>query len=187
MKMRKFTMIEIIVAMVVIVILLGLVLGGGVVAGRMAKDSRTRSQITAVETALEQYRIFWGFYPESQSTLAPMPANVGWWDSIGWIPIGVDTNGDGIPDTGKKYLIDNTILGFITDINYGYVDPYGMPFYFQNPGRMNPQKFDFWSMGRDQKHGEAGVDDDGNLTVDDYLDAQTINARDSDDINNWSQ
>ena len=52
---------------------------------------------------------------------------------------------------------------------------------------MNPEKFDLWSNGKDGQPGEAGVDDDGDGTVDNPSDAQSMDAVDSDDISNWKK
>ena len=80
------------------------------------------------------------------------------------------------------YFVDST-----SGDPYYFVDPYGQPFYYQSPGTMNNEKFDLWSKGNDQEHGEAGVNDDSQNATDDAGDARSINAKFSDDINNWTQ
>ncbi len=197
MKRTYFTLIEILAVMTIIVLLLGAVAGGGIAASRMAKASRTQSQVSTIESILDQYRIYWGFYPESDTngdTIGDVMAlDANWWDSLGTTPFEIDTDDDGTPDiTGRRNLIDNTQMQLNEDATFGYVDPYGNPFYYQegnqpNIGMMNVGKFDLWSTGRDGAHGEAGVDDDGINGVDDAGDARTANAKDSDDLTNWGR
>ncbi len=184
MKIKHFTLIEILSSMVIIMILVGLVFGGASVATRFAKKNKCKAQITALEVIFEQYKTDWYFYPEAnENEIELTPA---WW---------VENLLD--PD-GKSY-IDNTQLGLnevIVGGNTGYVDPYGNPFYYHSidlsplPATplklMNPEKFDLWSKGYDREHGEAGVDDDGNSTSDDSFDAKISSAEYSDDITNWS-
>lgn len=164
MHKRHFTILEILAALAIVMILMGLVMGGAGVASRMAKASRCRSQIAALETVLEQYRVNWGFYPEADSLTAAMALTSAWFNSLN--------------TTGNKPLIDNTQIGFITDTTYGYLDPYGQPFYYQIPGIMNSGKFDLWSKGRDLKHGDNGTSP---------ANAQSVSAKNSDDVTNWSR
>ena len=67
------------------------------------------------------------------------------------------------------------------------VDPYLQPFYYRTPGIMNPEKFDLWSKGPDGEHGKAGVDDDNDSNIDNAGDAQSMMAKESDDIANWGK
>ncbi len=184
MKRRYFTLIELLASMVIIMILVGLVLGGASMASRFAKENKCRAQITALEVIFEQYKTDWYFYPEANENEIQLTPS--WW-------------AQNLLDPDGKSYIDNTQLGlneFVVGSDVGYVDPYGEPFYYHSvelsplPATpleiMNPEKFDLWSKGRDQGHGDAGVDDDGNATVDDAFDAKTMKAKNTDDITNWA-
>ena len=175
MNKRHFTIIELLASMVIIMILVGLVMGGASVASKMARKNRCKAQITALEVILEQYHSDWDFYPEVYHYDSALTAT--WWSENLKSPDGDD-------------YIDNTMLGLETDSTYGYVDPYGQPFYFQSEEltpvavveMMNPEKFDLWSKGQDNEHGEADGD-----PVNLPQAAKTGSARFSDDINNWTQ
>ncbi len=187
MTKHSMTIVEIIVAMVIIMILLGIVVGGANVASRTARNSRCQSQIQAIEIALGQYREYFGYYPESAND-GVMEINADWWNSIATEMTDMDTDGDGITDlTARKSLLDNTQIQFAEHPTYKYVDPFGQPFYYQNPGSVNKESYDLWSKGRDQQHGEAGNNDDSAGATDDPGDAQTVSAKNSDDLRNWGR
>lgn len=178
MKRRPFTLIEILTVMVIIAILMGMIVGGAGLASRKGAESKTTARLKAMTMALEQYRSEWGFYP---AQLADYEVK---WDESGF------ANKRNTPFLGEDD-------GYPTDANSAhdnyYKDAWGHPFYYKYPGTMNPESYDLWSTGHDEKQGEAGVDDDGDGNTDtdtngqDVSDALTGKSRNSDDIANWKR
>ena len=172
MKRRPFTLIEILTVMVIIAILMGLVMGGAGLASRKGAESKTIGRLKSLESALEQYRTEWGFYPPQ------LAADEVKWDEEDF----ADKRGTPFLGQDQGYPVDTDSA----DNNY-YKDAWGHAFYYKCPGTMNPEKYDLWSMGHDEKHGEEGEDDDGDGNTDDVSDALTGESRNADDIANWKR
>jgi len=60
---RGFTLVELLVVIVIIGILAGLVVGLSGTASRKMRESRTRAELAAIETAIEAYKAKFGHYP----------------------------------------------------------------------------------------------------------------------------
>ena len=60
-----FTLVELLVVIVIIGILASLVVGLSGTASRKMRESRTRSELVAIETAIESYKSKFGHYPPS--------------------------------------------------------------------------------------------------------------------------
>ena len=209
MKRNTFTLIELLTALVIIVVLAGMILGASSVVNRISKKRNAQAHIKALEIILEQYKTDWGFYPESNGILElgswnawyflnlrepkSLPTQANYDQAIyvdlfaGAFKTQVDQAAKSSPPTlvPATPAYHNYFVG--VDGPLYIVDPYLQPFFYQNPGAMNAEKFDLWSKGKDGQPGEAGVDDDGDGTVDNPSDAQSINALDSDDISNWKK
>jgi hypothetical protein len=141
-----------------------------------------------MQIALDKYYQDYGYYPQK---LTPAPFAH---------PL---ANSNGVPylENYEAYQMKDTPPFTET----GFMDAWGKPFYYQCPGTMNPEKYDLWSTGLDQKMGVIGIDDNNDGTyidftttqffpsetdspfIPDYGDAQTPNAQDSDDITNWKR
>ena len=208
MKRHLFTLVELLAAMVIIVILAGLLLAASSTVNKLSKKRAAQSMVSALEIVLEQYKSDWGFYPESKDDVLELGSWENWhylhlrkpatdnedvcYQKIyvdlfdGTFETKVDTTNPTVPAPCVPPVSDNYQSYFVKSGDPLYiVDPYGQPFYYENPGVMNPEKFDLWSKGRDGEHGEAGVDDDGDGTTDNANDASAYNALESDDIGNW--
>jgi type II secretion system protein G len=59
-----FTLIELLVTIAIIAILVGLITGIAGVANRKSAEAQARSQIQSISTALEEYKLEYGVYPE---------------------------------------------------------------------------------------------------------------------------
>lgn len=186
MRRHQFTMVEILTVMAIIGILAGITLTVFPTITRKSKISRTQGQLKGLETILELYKEEWGFFPPTKDAggNAPKVLSSSWYNGI------VKDN------SNKTNLIDNSEMGFATSAEtlpngdtYMYVDPFGKPYYYQCPGRINTEKYDLWSTGPDGAHGTQGIDDDndGEDESTDYDEAQTTVADDSDDITNWKR
>ena len=207
MKRHTFTLIELLTAMVIIVVLAGMIMGASSVANRISKKRNAQAQINAIEIILEQYKADWGFYPESNGVL-----ELGSWEAWYLLHLREPKSPPSQEKFEQKIYIDLFDGSFKTKVDedalsspptlvpatpayHNYfvgakgpvyiVDPYLQPYYYQNPGIMNPEKFDLWSKGQDREHGDAGVDDDGDGTTDNSSDAPSMSAQNSDDVTNW--
>ena len=131
-KIRAFTLIELMVVMVVISILTSLITTGAFRAVGSAQESRAKSDIVALEAALERYRLDTGVYPLTVAggnlfktwlqtdSLAPTIIQV-----PPLLPIPLDTVGwDGpyMSFKSNELLVD------------AFLDPWGNPYQYQCPG-----------------------------------------------------
>ena len=125
-----FTLLELLVVMVIIGLLAGYV--GPRLFSQIGKSETkaARAQITALETALDQYRLDIGRYPTTEMGLTALmvkPANEARWAG---------------PYLRKK-LPD---------------DPWGRPYLYKQPGEHG--EFDLYSHGKDGQPGGSGDDAD---------------------------
>lgn len=209
---RRFSLVEILTVLVIIMILAGLVLGTVGPIKKMVREKKTLSQLHMIEVALEAYMQENGYYPQlGDATVNPQlgSAAVALDDS--------DADGAGVTiqpmiysdfwgaleaPVGRKSYIQFAGAGFtpvyvdptssVRDDTDHYLDPFGNPFYYDaidpaapNNRMMNPEKYDLWSVGYDGEHGVAGKNDDGVGATDDIEDARTHLTDTSDDITNW--
>lgn len=128
---RGFTLMEVMLVLVILVILGSLSVGMFTRTQAQATIRATRSQIGLFDTPLGLYFIDMGSYPSNEEGLnglrqAPNSAN-----SSNW---------------AGPYL-ENEIP----------TDPWGNPYQFVSPGTRNPDKYDVWSFGPDRTN---GTDDD---------------------------
>ncbi|MBL8383995.1 MAG: type II secretion system major pseudopilin GspG [Burkholderiales bacterium] len=123
---RGFTLLELLVVMVIIGLLAGYV--GPRLFAQIGKSEAkaARAQITALESALDQYRLDTGRYPSTEQGLAALmvkPANESRW--------------------AGPYLRKS-----IPD------DPWGKPYQYRQPGEHG--EFDLFSLGKDGQPGGSG-------------------------------
>ncbi len=177
MRQRRYTMVEILVVIAILVILAGMTLASVGYVMRKAAEANIQAQLKAVCTALAQYESEWGFFPQQTGT---------------------DDNALGLKTTfvnsfasssGKQYLNwaapDFRSDGDPADPGTYCLDAFDGRIFYLCPGAMNPESYDLWSTGHDEKHGVAGVNDDTAGATDDFGDAQTTD--DNDDITNWKR
>jgi general secretion pathway protein G len=129
-KIRGFTLLELLVVMVIIGLLAGYV--GPRYFAQVGKSEvkAAQAQISALEKALETYRVDVGRYPTTEQGLAALMA----------APPGVNKwQGPYL----KKALPP---------------DPWGSPYLYKQPGEHGD--FDIISLGRDSKPGGTGEDAD---------------------------
>jgi general secretion pathway protein G len=130
-RVRGFTLLELLVVMVIIGLLAGLV--GPRYFAQVGKSQVkvARSQIEELEKALDQYRIDMGRFPSTEEGL----------DALVSSPINE-------PDWSGPYLKKAVPL-----------DPWGHPYVYANPGTHN-NDIDLLSFGKDGRPGGSGENAD---------------------------
>lgn len=149
---QEFTLIELLVVIGIIAVIASIALGVTQIATRKANEAKTKSQMQQLETALDQYRDEFGYYPQTGGDAVQI------WDTFikGKGGSGTWYHGLQLPtaDSDKDYLLDLSNLRF----SNGYcVDPMGNPYQYECPGSENPTAYDLWSYGPD---GDADTKDD---------------------------
>ena len=140
MKKRGFTLIELLVVIAIITILAGMVVGGAQQARKRGAITKARSQIATLETAISMYETDIGIYPESgnknlTSALIEDPDDLDW--------------------SGPYMKIRKNELNEEGE----YLDAWGNPFVYINPGLQNEYSYDLYSLGPDGKGDGSGRDD----------------------------
>jgi general secretion pathway protein G len=138
-RRRGFTLIEVMLVMVIIVIMASFAV---VAIGRSqakAKINQAKIQVSSFKTNIELFNIDIGYYPSTQSGL----------EALRRCP-------SDIPNTAKwgpTPYMDTEIP----------LDPWDQPYQYCTPGRINTDSFDVWSLGPDRQDNTA--DDIGNWTM----------------------
>ena len=161
MRARRYTLIEILVVITIMIILAGMTLAAAKFVQKKAMLTRTRTLLESIAAALNQYQSEYGFFPE-QADAAEPTLKKAMLDGM-------------LKSNGVKYL-DWSGEEHTTDASGNCLDPIGEPFYYVCPGNVNPESFDLWSKGWDQKHGNNGAY---------WQAAQTRD--DNDDVTNWKR
>ena len=134
-RRRAFTLIELLVVIAIIATL------AAVVAPQVfrnvgdAKESAAKSQIEIFALALDAYRLDNDQYPSSDQGLAALRMS--------------PTTGD-LPRNWRGPYLRKTVP----------LDPWGRPYLYVAPGKVNPGTYDLYSLGRDGKPGGDGEDAD---------------------------
>jgi general secretion pathway protein G len=126
---RGFTLIELLLVLIILAVLAAVVVPKFASRSEQARDAAARTDISAIETALDAFELDTGRFPSSQdglSELVTQPGNVKTWRGP-YIKRGVPN------------------------------DPWGHPYVYKYPGTHNQNGYDLSSMGPDGR--EGGTDD----------------------------
>lgn len=127
-----FTLIELMATIAIVVIVAGLTLGTLGYVNRKGADSRARAEVATISAAIDSYKIDFGSYPADATVLYQ------------------ELTGQGTVNTSKVYIEPTPSL--VTDtINGPFVDPWGTPYNYRNPGTDNVGFFDLWTTAGGQK------------------------------------
>jgi general secretion pathway protein G len=134
-RRRGLTLIELVVVMVVLGLLASLVFP--VVFGRVgdARITTADTQLKALATALETYRLDTGSYPGTDQGLGALRER----PSRGAVP--ANWRGPYVREAIPQ-------------------DPWGRPYVYRFPGTKAPAVFDLFTLGKDGKEGGEGEDAD---------------------------
>lgn len=131
-----FTLIELLIVMLIIAILAALVLNTAGFIQKKAARERTKTEIAAMETALESYKADMGDYPTGIN-LAPATNNAFLRAALS-------------PATGNVYFEFPKSMGTNLTTNGRITDPFGEGYGYQYPGATNRSGSNFvdlWSRG----------------------------------------
>jgi general secretion pathway protein G len=134
-RQNAFTLIELLLVMVILVVLAAIVVPKFTSRSEQAKTTATITQINLFDTCLDQFEVDCGRYPtteEGLQALVVQPAGV-----TGWKP-----------------------GGYIKDVP---LDQWKQPYVYRYPGSHNAAGPDVFSMGPDTH--EGGSDDIGNWSA----------------------
>lgn len=134
-----FTLMELLVVVAIIATLAAVV--APAIFGNVsdAKLASARSQIEVFGLALSQYRLDNGVYPTTEQGLAALRI----------LPTVPDAAGNPPPNWRGPYLTRVVPL-----------DPWGKPYVYLAPGRINVTGYDLYTLGRDGLPGGTGEDSD---------------------------
>jgi type II secretory pathway pseudopilin PulG len=159
-RRSPFTVIELLAVMVIVAILAGLILGVSRYASAKGHDSKTLSQLLALEDALGQFQEDRGYNMSTNALTNDILQLGSHFPAADVNPIGtVATTDPCYRFTSGRFVHSQTGNPYIPGYNGGpYLDAWKRPFLYRCDGNQNnTSTFDIWSAGRD---GVIGTDDD---------------------------
>ena len=140
-RLRKgFTLIELLVVIAIITILGGMVVGGAQQARKRGAVTKVKAQLATIETAISMHEADLGIYPEAGNK--------------NMVKALMEDSGD--PDWNGPYM---KIKKNELNENGEYLDAWGNPFVYVNPGTHNTYFYDLYSPGPDGEGDGSGKDD----------------------------
>lgn len=159
-RRSPFTVIELLAVMVIVAILAGLILGVSRYASAKGHDSKTLSQLLALEDAIEQFKDDRGYYPSTAALTGDILQFGTHFPAADATPLGsVPTTDPCYRFLSGSFVSSQTGSPYIPGYNGGpYLDAWKRPFLYRcDDNQNNTGTFDIWSAGRD---GEIDTEDD---------------------------
>ena len=128
-RRSAFTLIELLLVMVILVVLAAVVVPKFTGRSEQARMTAAKTDISAIDGAIDQFEVDNGRYPTNEEGLGALI-----------------TAPAGLQEWHGPYLKRNAIP----------VDPWGNPYQYRYPGTHNATGYDLFSMGKD---GHEGNDD----------------------------
>ncbi len=163
---RAFTLVELLTVIAIIAILAGLILSTAGFIQKKGAQSRAEAEIAAMEAALESYKADNGIYPTLASPPPASAANGASANSAKLLYQALTGDGnDAYVTTGS--VASNGVFGTEGKVymelkpnqlnplsaskqptgNSRVVDPWGITYRYNSPGKYNTATFDLWSTG----------------------------------------
>jgi general secretion pathway protein G len=133
---KGFTLIEVLLVLVILVILGGIAVPMFVGIGEQARKDAAQVQVNALESAINNYQATVGLFPTSLDELITQP---------------------GDPKLSRRWA------GPYLESNKSLVDPWQNPYQYSSKGTRNKGGYDVWSMGPDAQNNTE--DDIGNWPI----------------------
>lgn len=130
-RRRGFTLLELMVVAVILVLLAGVVTVMVTKNIEDAKHAKAVTDISMLDNAIGQYELNNGSFPPSLDALYEKPS------------------GEDLPKWNGPYIKKRVVN-----------DPWDRPYIYVVPGDVNPDSYDLSSLGRDGKEGGTGNDAD---------------------------
>ena len=122
-----FTLMELMVTVAIIAILAGLTLGTLGYVNRKGAESRAQSEVAALSAAIDSYKLDFGAYPPADTS-----------------SLYKELTGQGTLNKAKVFIEPTPSM--VTNTNAGpFLDPWGTPYNYRNPGTDNIGFFDLWT------------------------------------------
>jgi prepilin-type N-terminal cleavage/methylation domain-containing protein len=158
---NHFSLVEILVAISIIAILLGLSGAGYTAVQRKIARTRTEATLNKLRVGLESYKSKFGYYPQqvaigpflldiNNSSVAGQPQN----NFNSFIEYGKISKEDSVIVAGRYRVIDGwktNVWSPVLPTNLPYVDQGGPYIYYVCPGLVNISSYDLFSAGNDRK------------------------------------
>lgn len=124
-ELGGFTLIELLAVVAIIAIIAGLTLGTLGFVNRKGAESRAKAEVAALSAALDSYKLDYGSFPASNNLYTEL-------------------TGQGPLNTNKVYFEPKGSI--VTNTQTGpFLDPWGSPYNYVNPGTNNVGFFDLWT------------------------------------------
>lgn len=140
MKSKGFTLIELLVVIAIITILGGMVMSGAQQARKRGAVTKVNSQIATIEIAISMYETDMGVYPDSGNKNLVL--------ALQKDPDDMDWNGPYMKIKEKELNAEGE-----------YLDAWGNPFVYVNPGTRNEYSYDLHSVGPNGQGDGSDKDD----------------------------
>jgi general secretion pathway protein G len=118
---------ELMVTVAIIAIIAGLTLGTLGFVNRKGAESRARAEVATIAAAIDSYKLDFGSYPSNNTTTLYR-----------------ELTGQGTVNRTKVF-IEPTPSMVTNTANGPFLDPWGAPYNYRNPGTNNIGFFDLWS------------------------------------------
>jgi general secretion pathway protein G len=128
---RGFTLIELLLVLVILAVLAAVVVPKFTGRSDDARNAAAKSDIASYDLSLDQFEVDNGHYPTNDEGLAALVNQ---------------------PSNAKNWR------AYVKQLKS---DPWGNPYVYRNPGQINRNSYDLFSMGKDGR--EGGGDDIGNF------------------------
>ncbi|HJO92049.1 MAG TPA: type II secretion system protein GspG [Victivallales bacterium] len=166
-KYKLFTLIELMAVFVILAILAGITIGVYGLIGDSNTNTKTETTVKQLSIAMQAYKLETGYYFQEPSDAFKNPLNTTiTYDNMKDNVLKFNTSSPSSIDTEFiKHFSYETFKGNGIIENPGtsssyFVDAWGRPIIYRNPGEFNTTMFDICSLGKDGRYGDDSSDAD---------------------------